>query len=84
MGRVALAIYTGQRSIFISLTYSPGVVLPLDCAEGIPIYVDAKQYLAILGRQQTRAKLNAQKKLAKSRMANVAFDPSFTTSNYKF
>ncbi|KAK4422195.1 Nuclear transcription factor Y subunit A-3 [Sesamum alatum] len=45
----------------------PRVVLPLDCTEGMPIYVNAKQYHAILRRRQTRAKLEAQNKLAKSK-----------------
>nr|CAM12540.1 YA2 [Antirrhinum majus] len=41
-------------------------VLPLDCTEG-PIYVNAKQYHAILRRRQTRAKLEARSKMAKSK-----------------
>ncbi|CAI9755742.1 unnamed protein product [Fraxinus pennsylvanica] len=46
---------------------SARVALPLDCTEGMPIYVNAKQHHAILRRRQIRAKLEAQNKLAKSR-----------------
>ncbi|ONM59524.1 Nuclear transcription factor Y subunit A-8 [Zea mays] len=43
-------------------TNSP-VMLPAEPAEEEPIYVNAKQYHAILRRRQTRAKLEAQNKM---------------------
>ncbi|GMP62729.1 hypothetical protein CsSME_00024718 [Camellia sinensis var. sinensis] len=43
------------------------VALPLDLAEDGPIYVNSKQYHAILRRRQMRAKLEAQNKLVKTR-----------------
>ncbi|KAL2517930.1 nuclear transcription factor Y subunit A-5 [Abeliophyllum distichum] len=46
---------------------SARVALPLDCTEGMPIYVNAKQYRAILRRRKIRAKLEAHNKLAKSK-----------------
>ncbi|PON96211.1 Nuclear transcription factor Y subunit A [Trema orientale] len=43
------------------------VPLPLDLTEDEPIYVNAKQYRAILRRRRFRAKLEAQNKLLKVR-----------------
>ncbi|KAL8464342.1 hypothetical protein ACS0TY_034026 [Phlomoides rotata] len=45
------------------------VPLPVDLSEDGPIYVNAKQYHGILRRRQTRAKLEAQNKLVKTRKA---------------
>lgn len=43
------------------------VPLPVDLPDDGPIYVNAKQYHGILRRRQTRAKLEAQNKLVKTR-----------------
>ncbi|GER30200.1 nuclear factor Y [Striga asiatica] len=47
---------------------SARAVLPLECTENmVPIYVNAKQYHAILRRRKIRARLEAQNKITKSR-----------------
>lgn len=65
-----LAAY-GSQAMFHHpqmMGFAPGrVPLPLDLTEDEPIYVNAKQYRAILRRRQFRAKLEAQNKLIKVR-----------------
>ncbi|KAG8636088.1 hypothetical protein MANES_16G097900v8 [Manihot esculenta] len=56
----------GRQDIMVGMT-TTRVALPLDLADDGPIYVNAKQYHGILRRRQSRAKLEAQNKLVKSR-----------------
>ncbi|KAG8073667.1 hypothetical protein GUJ93_ZPchr0006g42460 [Zizania palustris] len=66
----AMATY-GSHAIMhpqiVGVVSSSRVPLPIEPATEEPIYVNAKQYHAILRRRQLRAKLEAENKLVKSR-----------------
>ncbi|MCD7462680.1 hypothetical protein HAX54_049080 [Datura stramonium] len=68
--RRGLAAACGNQTMVqsqMSGTVSPRVPLPLDLQQNEPIFVNAKQYHAILRRRQYRARLEAQNKLSKGR-----------------
>ncbi|CAI9093766.1 OLC1v1029331C1 [Oldenlandia corymbosa var. corymbosa] len=51
----------------VGLTPARVPLPPLECAENIPMFVNAKQFRAILRRRQIRAKLEAHNRIVKSR-----------------
>ncbi|KAG6414521.1 hypothetical protein SASPL_121893 [Salvia splendens] len=64
-GRIATAY--DPNSVIYPHMMGERAVLPLDRDQGVPMLVNVKQYNAILRRRQTRAKLMAQNKVARTR-----------------